>query len=92
MSREFYITESRCTGKSKAHKTQLECWNEIQHNDNEIHVIEHSAYDALEAKLKIAVTAINEYLETQQFLAEPDKDTSYSSKEFREALEKIGVK
>lgn len=48
--REFWITESRCTGKQKAHKTQLECWGEIQHNDNEYHVIEYAAYEKLKAE------------------------------------------
>lgn len=48
--REFWITESRCTGKQKAHKTQLECWGEIQHNDNECHVIEYAFYEKLKAE------------------------------------------
>lgn len=48
--REFWITESRCTGKQKAHKTQLECWGEIQHNDNEYHVIEYAAYEKLKTE------------------------------------------
>lgn len=48
--REFWITESRCTGKQKAHKTQLECWGEIQHNDNEYHVIEYAFYEKLKAE------------------------------------------
>lgn len=46
-AREFWILESRCTGKSKPYKTQLECWGEIQHNENEIHVIEYSAYKSI---------------------------------------------
>lgn len=42
--REWWIRESRCTGKKNVHKTWLECINETEHNDEDIRVIEFSAY------------------------------------------------
>ncbi len=42
--REFWINQSRCTGKAKAYDTLENTWGDTQHNDNIIHVIEHSAY------------------------------------------------
>ena len=42
-AREFWINESRCTGKKRAHKSEMEAWDEMQPNDNTIHVVEMSA-------------------------------------------------
>lgn len=58
-AREWWIRESRCTGKKSVHKTWLECINETEHNDEDIHVIEHSAYAALEAELAELRNAMN---------------------------------
>lgn len=44
-AREFWITISSCTGKEKAYKTELECWNEIQQNEYQIHVREVKPID-----------------------------------------------
>lgn len=49
--REWWIRESRCTGKKNVHKTWLECINETEHNDEDIHVIEYSTYAALKKEL-----------------------------------------
>lgn len=64
--REFWITESRCTGKQKAHKTQLECWGEIQHNDNEYHVIEYAFYEKLKAELAESEAKYNFMVDSAQ--------------------------
>ena len=67
--REFWILESRCTGKKSAHKTQAEAWDEMQGNDNEIHVIEHKALmSEAEAHKQIAalLTRTTEALEAER--------------------------
>lgn len=60
-AREFWITESRCTGKKLAHKTQLECWESLQGNDNEVHVIEYSAYLDILAHADRLAEALEQY-------------------------------
>ncbi len=80
--RVWVILESHCTGKSKAFQTREESWEEIQHNDNEVVVIEKDAYDT-------AISNVNYFFnKLNQCEAELAKEKA-RAKELLDALENI---
>lgn len=68
-AREFWLLESRCTAKKSTHKTRLECFEQMQMNDNEVHVIEYSAYERMQKELELE-RASNKRLREDRDVAE----------------------
>lgn len=56
----FWIAESRCTGKARWYKTEIELFKEIEHNDNSECVVKYEAYQKLKSDLAKANARIEE--------------------------------
>ena len=56
--KEFWILESRCSMPLRTFYSEEDSFDEMQINDNHIHVIEYSAYEQLHKRFEEAVEVI----------------------------------
>lgn len=71
--KEFWILENGCAMPLRAFYSEEDSFDEMQINDNHIHVIEYSAYEQLQKKFDEAIKHLKFTFHAAEHVYQPDK-------------------